>query len=194
MARTTPSVAPIDLPGFGDDASQTDALPAFDASTQPTTAPPAMSGWGAPASPAATARGMGPAIADVTPAGLGIATVGGYCESLIRRNSRIPSEHKREFSTASDLQRSVRIVIFQGESRRVEGNAVLGELVLDGLEPRPRGETTIEVTFALDASGILQVAARDSLSGRSQQARLNVVGTMAAPEVEAARSRLQQLR
>ena len=135
-----------------------------------------------------------PVVLDVTPRGLGIATVAGYCEQLIRRNSRVPTEIRRLFSTSRDRQSSVRIVVCQGESRRLDNNTVIGDLVLQGLPPRPRGETSIEVTFALDASGILQVRARDSQTGQEQRASLDLVGAMPQADVGAARDRSQQLR
>jgi len=133
-------------------------------------------------------------IMDVTPRGLGIGTVAGFCEELIRRNSRLPTEIKRMFTTSRDKQQTVRIRVCQGESRRIDENLVVGELVLDGLEARPRGETTIEVTFAIDASGILQVRARDARTGQERRASLDVLGAQSPDEVDAARNRLQQLR
>jgi molecular chaperone DnaK len=133
-------------------------------------------------------------VMDVTPRGLGIGTVAGFCEELIRRNSRLPAEIKRMFTTSRDKQQTVRIRVCQGESRRIDENLVVGELVLDGLEARPRGETTIEVTFAIDASGILQVRARDARTGQERRASLDVLGAQSADEVDAARNRLQQLR
>jgi molecular chaperone DnaK len=135
-----------------------------------------------------------PTVLDVTPRAFGISTVAGYCEELIRRNARVPTEMKKVFTTSHDLQRMVRIRICQGESRRLDDNTVIGDLVLDNLDPRPRGETTIEVTFAIDASGILNVRARDARSGREQQASLDIVGAQSQAEVEASRNRLQQMR
>jgi len=135
-----------------------------------------------------------PVVRDVTPRGLGIGTVAGFCEELIRRNSRLPAEVKRNFTTSRDRQDTVRIRVCQGESRRIDENVIVGELTLDGLDPRPRGETTIEVTFAIDASGILQVRARDARTGQEQRASLDVVGAQSAPEVDAARQRLRDLR
>ncbi|MBV8757996.1 MAG: Hsp70 family protein [Deltaproteobacteria bacterium] len=135
-----------------------------------------------------------PVVLDVTPRGLGIATVAGYCEELIRRNSRVPAEMKRLFTTSRDQQRSVRILVCQGESRKLDDNVVLGDLRLENLPPRPRGETSIEVTFMLDASGILQVSARDSQTGQEQHATLDLVGAMPEADVAAGRDRLQQLR
>jgi molecular chaperone DnaK len=135
-----------------------------------------------------------PTVLDVTPRAFGIGTVAGYCEELIRRNSRVPTETSKTFTTSHDLQRVVRIRICQGESRRIDDNMVLGDLVLDNLEPRPRGETSIEVTFTIDASGILNVRARDSRSGREQRASLDIIGAQTQAEVTASRNRLQQMR
>ncbi len=135
-----------------------------------------------------------PTVVDVTPRGLGIGTVAGYCEELIRRNSRVPTEMVRMFTTSRDRQQSVRIRVCQGESRRIDENLVIGDLVLDGLEARPRGETTIEVTFAIDHSGILQVRARDARTGREQRASLDILGAQSAAEVDAAKNRLRELR
>ena len=135
-----------------------------------------------------------PVVLDVTPRGLGIATVAGYCEELIRRNSRVPTETRKLFTTSRDDQDTVRIIVTQGESRRLDTNIVLGDLTLQGLPPRPRGETSIEVTFQLDASGILQVRARDAHTGREQRVSLDLAGAMPQAEVDASRQRMQALR
>jgi molecular chaperone DnaK len=135
-----------------------------------------------------------PVVLEVTPRGLGIGTVAGYCEELIRRNSRVPAAMKKLFTTSRDRQDVVRIVVCQGESRRLDHNVVIGDLVLQGLPPRPRGETSIEVTFELDASGILQVQARDALTGAEQRAELDLRGGMQHQDVAASRDRLQLLR
>jgi molecular chaperone DnaK len=142
--------------------------------------------------PAPTPRS--PVVFDVTPASFGIGTVAGYCEELIRRNSRVPTEMKRTFVTSRDKQQIVRLQVCQGESRRIEENVVLGDLVLERLEARPRGETTIEVTFTIDASGILQVRARDARTGQEQRVSLEILGRHSPEEVAAAAGRLQQLR
>jgi molecular chaperone DnaK len=157
--------------------------------------------------PSTTARGIAPPglpvkvrpptapiVLDVTPRGLGIGTVGGFCEGLILRNSRVPAEIRKVFTTSRDLQDTVRIVVVQGESRRIEANIVIGDLTLSDLPPRPRGETSIEVTFQLDASGILNVSARDAQTGREQRASLDVVAAMPQAEIEASRERLSALR
>jgi hypothetical protein len=135
-----------------------------------------------------------PVLLEVTPRGLGIATVAGFCEELIRRNARLPTEAQKLFTTSRDHQDLVRIVVCQGESRRLDSNTVIGDLVLQGLPPRPRGETSIEVTFALDASGVLHVRARDAETGVEQRANLALVGNVAQENVAASRDRLQQLR
>lgn len=135
-----------------------------------------------------------PVLLEVTPRGLGIATVAGFCEELIRRNARVPTEIRKLFTTSRDLQDVVRIVVCQGESRRLDNNTVIGDLVLQGLPPRPRGETSIEVTFALDASGVLRVRARDAQTGAEQRATLDLVGNVAQEDVAASRDRLQQLK
>lgn len=135
-----------------------------------------------------------PVVLDVTPRGLGIATVAGYCEELIRRNSRVPTETRKLFTTSRDGQDTVRIIVCQGESRRLDHNTVIGDLTLSGLPARPRGETSLEVTFALDASGILQIRAREAHTGREQRASLDLVGAMPEADVEASRERLQRLR
>ncbi|NVB77530.1 MAG: Hsp70 family protein [Kofleriaceae bacterium] len=151
------------------------------------TPPPALPMMPAPAMPA-------PVVLDVTPRGLGIGTVAGFCEELIRRNSRVPAEIRKLFTTSRDDQDSVRIIVCQGESRRLDKNVVIGDLRLEGIPRRPRGETSIEVTFQLDASGILQVKARDAQTGREQRASLDLVGEMPQHEVDSARERVQSLR
>ncbi|MGE0396020.1 MAG: Hsp70 family protein [Kofleriaceae bacterium] len=180
------------------ESEQTDlgTAPASAASTargfQPPAAPqayPVMPRAQAPVAPAPA-----PIVMDVTPRSLGIATVAGYCEELIRRNSRVPAQMVKVFSTSRDLQKAVRIVVCQGESRRLDNNTIIGDLHLEGLTPRPRGETSIEVTFSLDASGILRVKARDAQTGREQQASLDLVGGVSEENVAASRERLQQLR
>jgi molecular chaperone DnaK len=135
-----------------------------------------------------------PIVLEVTPRGLGIGTVGGYCEELIRRNSRLPTAQKRLFTTARDSQDLVRIVVCQGESRRMDNNTIIGDLILDNLPRRPRGETSIEVTFHLDVSGILQVRARDAQTGAEQNATLDLVGGIAQQNVAASRDRIAALR
>jgi molecular chaperone DnaK len=135
-----------------------------------------------------------PILLEVTPHGLGIATVAGFCEELIRRNSRVPAEIKKLFTTSRDQQDLVRIVVCQGESRRLDHNTVIGNLVLQNLPKRPRGETSIEVTFSIDPSGILHVRARDAATGVEQRAVLDLVGGVTQEDVASSRNRLQELQ
>jgi molecular chaperone DnaK len=118
----------------------------------------------------------GPLLMDVTPHALGVAMAGGYTDLLVDKNARIPTERSRVFSTARDGQTEVRIRVCQGESKMFAQNTPLGELRLDGLPAGPRGQARIEVSFLLDADGILQVSARDAATGRTAQATLRVVG------------------
>ncbi|HEX3760358.1 MAG TPA: Hsp70 family protein [Kofleriaceae bacterium] len=156
--------------------------------------PPPVAPTYTPPAPAYAPLAPAPVLLEVTPRGLGIATVAGFCEELIRRNARLPVEARKLFITSRDNQDQVRIVVCQGESRRLDNNTVIGDLVLQGLPRRPRGETSIEVTFALDASGVLQVRALDAHTGAEQRATLSLVGGVAQEDVAASRDRLQQLR
>src|SRR6185295_12217937 len=97
---------------------------------------------------------------DVTPLSLGIETLGGVSTKLIERNTTIPSSKSEVFSTAADNQPQVEIHVVQGEREMVNDNKSLGRFVLDGIPPAPRGVPQIEVTFNLDANGILNVAAK----------------------------------
>lgn len=113
---------------------------------------------------------------DVTPAALGIATTGGYAEKLIDKNAPIPIERTRVFLTTADNQEQVKIDCCRGSSRRFDENEAMGALVLEGLSPRPRGETQIEVTFRVDTDGIVHVRAMDRETRKSCEASLNVLG------------------
>jgi molecular chaperone DnaK len=112
-------------------------------------------------------------LVDVTPLTLGVETLGGIATSLIARNTPIPVKKSEIFTTAADLQTSVTIHVFQGERPMSADNVSLGEFNLDGLAPAPRGVPKIEVTFDIDANGILNVAARDTATGRSQSIRIS---------------------
>jgi len=176
--------------GFGVLASDTD--PTMTAGTTAKGFQPPQQQYQAPPQTYPVSRS--PVVLDVTPRGLGVGTVAGYCEELIRRNSRVPTEIRKLFTTSRDSQDTVHIIVCQGESRRLDSNVIIGDLTLAGLPARPRGETSIEVTFMLDASGILQVRARDAHTGREQRASLDLVGAMPQAEVAASRERMQQLR
>jgi molecular chaperone DnaK len=117
-----------------------------------------------------------PLLLDVTPATLSIATAGGYTERLLEKNAPIPIERTKLFTTARDNQTRVVIDCCRGESRRFTENEPLGTLVLEDLEPRPRGQVKIEVTFRVDTDGILHVRARDAVTGVAREAMLSVLG------------------
>ncbi len=136
--------------------------------------------------------GMMPLLLDVTPHTLGVETVGGYCEVIVRRNAAIPVEQTRVFTTASDGQSEVCVRIVQGESRRLEENELLGEVILGGLRSERRGQAQVAVTFVMDANGTLAVSARDIASGRVQSTRIQLVGDVSEAEIERMRERQSQ--
>jgi molecular chaperone DnaK len=111
-------------------------------------------------------------LVDVTPLTLGVETLGGVATALITRNTPIPVKKTELFTTAADMQTSVTIHVFQGERPMAADNTGLGQFNLDGLPPAPRGVPKIEVTFDIDTSGILNVTARDTATGRSQSIRI----------------------
>jgi molecular chaperone DnaK len=111
-------------------------------------------------------------LVDVTPLTLGVETLGGIATSLIARNTPIPVKKTETFTTAADMQTSVTVHVFQGERPMAADNTGLGDLVLDGLPPAPRGVPKIEVTFDIDSNGILGVAARDVASGKTQSIQI----------------------
>jgi molecular chaperone DnaK len=121
---------------------------------------------------------------DVTPQSLGVATVGGFVERLIERNSAIPVGKTKVFTTSVDDQIEVKIEVFQGESRMAMDNEKLGEFILEGLRPAARGDVRIAVAFDIDSNGIVNVTAEDESSGQAASIRLEASTGMSAEEVE----------
>ena len=124
---------------------------------------------------------------DVTPLSLSIETVGGVASRLIERNSTIPTRHSQIFTTAAPFQTAVDINVFQGERRFVRDNKKLGSFRLDGIRRAPAGVPQIEVTFDIDANGIVQVSAKDLGTGRQQQITITSSSNMSEAEIERAR-------
>jgi molecular chaperone DnaK len=121
---------------------------------------------------------------DVTPLTLSIETLGGVATALIDRNTTIPTRKSQIFSTASDSQREVEIHVVQGERPFAADNKSLGKFNLDGIPPAPRGIPQIEVTFDIDADGILKVSATDKATGRSQHITITASSGLSESEVE----------
>ena len=121
---------------------------------------------------------------DVTPLSLGIETLGGVMTKLIEANTTIPTKRSEIFSTAADNQPSVQIVVYQGERPMAKDNRKLGEFNLDGIPPAPRGVPQIEVTFDIDANGILNVSAKDKATGKSQNIRIEAGSGLSKEEIE----------
>ena len=123
---------------------------------------------------------------DVTPLSLGIETMGGVDTKLIDRNTTIPTSKSQIFSTAADNQPQVEINVLQGEREMAADNKSLGRFVLDGIAPAPRGVPQIEVTFSLDANGILNVTAKDKGTGKEQSITIQNSGNMSKEDIEKA--------
>lgn len=127
---------------------------------------------------------------DVTPRSLGVRTLGGYVDMVIARNTPIPVEQTRLFTTTADHQRFVRIQVCQGESEDFESNHKLGELTLSDLRDAPRGEVTIAVTFEINTDGLIEVRAVDQETGQRQTATMRVVGGLDEQEIAAMGARM----
>jgi len=121
---------------------------------------------------------------DVTPLSLGVETLGGMMTKVLERNTTIPARRTEVFSTAEDNQTAVDIVVLQGERERAADNRVLGRFRLEGIRPAPRGEPQVEVTFDIDANGILNVSARDKDTGAEQQITITESSTLDQAEIE----------
>jgi molecular chaperone DnaK len=121
---------------------------------------------------------------DVTPLSLGIETLGGVMTKLIERNTTIPTRRSQVFSTAADSQPQVEIRVLQGEREMATDNRELGRFILDGIPPAPRGVPQIEVTFDIDANGILGVSAKDKASSKEQSIRIEGSGGLSGDEID----------
>merc|ERR1711887_45451 len=121
---------------------------------------------------------------DVTPLSLGVETLGGVFTKLIGRNTTIPTKKSQVFSTAADGQTQTEIKVHQGEREMAADNKILGQFTLVGIPPAPRGVPQIEVTFDIDANGIVNVSARDKGTGREQQIQIQASGGLSDTDIE----------
>src|SRR6202042_3326328 len=121
---------------------------------------------------------------DVTPLSLGIETLGGVFTRLIDRNTTIPTKKSQVFSTAEDGQTAVTIRVFQGEREMAADNKMLGQFDLVGIPPAPRGIPQVEVTFDIDANGIVNVSAKDKGTGKEQQIRIQASGGLSEGDIQ----------
>jgi molecular chaperone DnaK len=144
--------------------------------------------------PPAMPAPLTPVLVDVTPRALVVETVGGWCDVIVQRNSKIPCERTRAFATSSDMQSTVRVRVAQGEDANFGGNTYLGEVELSGLRPAPRGQVTIQVRFEVDESGTLKVFATDVSTGREANATLQLVGIAGGPSIAAMAARQAAMR
>ncbi|MAE95726.1 MAG: molecular chaperone DnaK [Deltaproteobacteria bacterium] len=131
-----------------------------------------------------TSEEENPLLLDVTPLSLGIATFGGHFARLIERNTTVPVCKSHVFTTTRDNQSAVKIRVLQGESETAAENDLLGEFVLGGIRPARKGEPEIDVSFDIDANGIVSVSARDTTTGKKQSITVNATGTLSDDEIQ----------
>ena len=122
---------------------------------------------------------------DVTPLSLRLGIAGGMTEAIIERNTPVPIEQTRMFTTVRDNQEVVAVRIYQGESASAKGNELLGEFEFGGFEPAPRGDVQIEVTFAVNTEGIVKVSARDAKTGAERSTTVKLSSGLSDSEIEA---------
>jgi molecular chaperone DnaK len=141
-----------------------------------------------------TGQVQGLLLLDVTPLSLGIETEGGVCTRVIERNTTLPIRKSQIFTTAANFQTSVDIHVLQGERPMAKQNKELGHFKLDGIRRAPRGVPQIEVTFAIDANGIVNVSAKDLTTGTQQQITITGSSNMSPEDIERAARETQQQR
>ncbi len=129
---------------------------------------------------------------DVTPLSLGIETMGGIYDVIIESNSTVPTKKSKVYSTAADNQPSVEIHVLQGERKMAKDNRAVGRFILDGIPPAPRGVPQIEVTFDIDANGILNVSAKDKGTGKEQSIRIEASTGLSEEEIARMKAEAEQ--
>ena len=121
---------------------------------------------------------------DLTPLSMGVEIAGGYQDRVIEINTPIPAENTKIFTTTKDNQENVKIKVYQGESKKVADNEMLGQFTLSGIRQAPRGEVQVSVTFEIDSNGILNVSAKDLDTGASQSVKLDASGRLEKGKIE----------
>ena len=129
---------------------------------------------------------------DVTPHDLGIMTVGSHFEELIPQNTTVPTSRAKIFTTSRDNQTAVKILVMQGESQKADENELLGEFVLTGLKPSPKGQVEIEVTFAINTDGIVSVSAKDMDTGQAQSIQVTATSGLTTDEIRSMMQNAQE--
>jgi molecular chaperone DnaK (HSP70) len=177
-----PAIPRLRTPVFSNLPSEIPAPPPIPEpvlTNKPHTQPPLPAGPAAPMAPSVfpmAPEGDGPLLIDVTPLSLSIEVLGGGVDQVIGRNTAVPCQRTRRFATSMDNQRELVLRVCQGEDTRAANNTSIGELVMTELPPARRGDLWIEVTFQLDADGILNVSAKDETAGREVKAQMRIGG------------------